>query len=50
MTQEQKDQQLKDLKAQAYDALVQLENWQRVLKSLNQQINDWKEPEKPKKE
>jgi hypothetical protein len=38
---------LQELKSQAYDALVQIENWQMKLKETNQQIMNWKEEEKP---
>ena len=44
---------LEEIKSKAYDAIVQLEQWQKILANLNQQIRDWKEPvkkEEPKKE
>jgi flagellar hook-associated protein FlgK len=39
---------LQELKAQAYDAIAQINNWQAKLNELNQQIANFKEDEKPK--
>jgi hypothetical protein len=38
MKQEEKDAQLKDLKAQAYDALANVQAWEARLRSLNEEI------------
>jgi len=35
---------LVELKAQAYDALSQIEQWQLTLQNINKQIAEWKEP------
>ena len=40
---------LEQLKAEAYDCLVQVEAWQKKLKEANQAIADYKEPEKDAK-
>lgn len=33
--------QLKELKSAAYDALAQVQHWQRVLESINKQIAEY---------
>lgn len=37
---------LEQLKANAYDAISQIELWQRKLQEINKQISEWK-PEPP---
>ena len=34
------DYKLIDLKAQAYDALVNIERWQKILREVNQEISN----------
>jgi hypothetical protein len=41
---------LEEAKAQAYDAIVQIENWQAKLRELNQLIIKLKEEIKPVEE
>lgn len=41
---------LQELKSAAYDALVQVEQWQAKLRELNQQIVSFKEEEFPAKD
>jgi hypothetical protein len=36
---------MEKLKAQAYDALIQVQNWQAKLQEINKQIAEFKEPE-----